>query len=205
MLIFRLRCIIKLGTPGTIFGFDVDTSHFSGNEAPEVSVQALYEPSSDPTSDDERVSLVQLRLSFRTDIYSQWTEILPRIPLGPNSRHLFKVPETEGVNFVKLNMYPDGGIVKHSFPYVKLCTDNHTQARFRVYGLVMPVFPANLDETFDLAHVTSGGRAVAVSDQHFGVGSNLILPGRGSFRHTFNDRVLSLRRKGYGRWLGDAT
>jgi allantoicase len=43
----------------------------------------------------------------------------------------------------------------------------------------MPVFPANLSQSFDLAHVFAGGRAVAVSDQHFGVGSNLILPGRG--------------------------
>lgn len=60
------RCIIKLGTSGNVFGFDVDTSHFNGmqwftiqtlrlpvvaghlpliilgNEAPQVSVQAAY-------------------------------------------------------------------------------------------------------------------------------------------------------------------
>lgn len=54
-----------------------------------------------------------------------------------------------------------------------------TQARFRVYGLVSPVFPTSLDVQLDLAHVFSGGRVVFTSDQHFGVGSNLILPGRG--------------------------
>lgn len=32
--------------------------------------------------------------------------------LGPSSRHLFKIPQAEGVNYVKLNMYPDGGIVR---------------------------------------------------------------------------------------------
>jgi allantoicase len=32
---------------------------------------------------------------------------------------------------------------------------------------------------FDLAHVFAGGRVLCVSDQHFGDGSNLILPGRG--------------------------
>ena len=53
------------------------------------------------------------------------------------------------------------------------------QARFRVYGLVAPVFPADLSAVIDLAHVFSGGRVVFTSDQHFGVGSNLILPGRG--------------------------
>ena len=59
-------------------------------------------------------------------------------------------------------MYPDGGI-----------------ARFRVYGLVSPIFPTDADAELDLAHVLSGGRAVKVSDQHFGVGANLLLPGRG--------------------------
>ena len=53
------------------------------------------------------------------------------------------------------------------------------QARFRVYGLVTPILPARFDALFDLAHVFSGGRVVCTSDQHFGVGSNLILPGRG--------------------------
>ncbi|KAF9653807.1 allantoicase [Thelephora ganbajun] len=140
-------CIIKLGTPGNITGFDVDTSHFSGNEAPEVSVEALFvaDGGADPLSDDKK-----------------WTEILPKVPLGPDSRHLFTVTASSAVNYVKLNMYPDGGI-----------------ARFRVYGAVSPVIPSDVHEEFDLAHVFSGGRVVFTSDQHFGVGSNLILPGRG--------------------------
>lgn len=54
------------------------------------------------------------------------------------------------------------------------------QARFRVYGAVIPVIPSDVHEEFDLAHVFSGGRVVFTSDQHFGVGSNLILPGRGT-------------------------
>lgn len=53
------------------------------------------------------------------------------------------------------------------------------QARFRVYGHVSPVYPSDISSAFDLAHVFSGGRVVYVSDQHFGVGSNLLLPGRG--------------------------
>ena len=58
-------------------------------------------------------------------------------------------------------MFPDGGI-----------------ARFRLFGVVVPVFP-ELGTTFDLAHVANGGLAVAYSDQHFGKASNLLLPGRG--------------------------
>ena len=57
------------------------------------------------------------------------------------------------------------------------------QARFRVYGFVTPVFP-HLSFSFDLASVYSGGQAILVSDQHYGVGSNLLLPGRGTALHT---------------------
>ncbi|KAF9793362.1 allantoicase [Thelephora terrestris] len=140
-------CIIKLGAPGNITGFDVDTSHFNGNEAPEVSVEALFaaDGEADPLPDDER-----------------WAQVLTRVPLGPDSRHLFSIATSPTANYVKLNMYPDGGI-----------------ARFRVYGTVTPAFPPNAHEEFDLAHVFSGGRVVFTSDQHFGVGSNLIIPGRG--------------------------
>ena len=41
------------------------------------------------------------------------------------------------------------------------------------------MFPDNADESVDLAHVFAGGRVVFTSDQHFGAGSNLLLPGRG--------------------------
>ncbi|KAJ7268746.1 allantoicase [Mycena haematopus] len=139
-------CIIQLGTSGSVSGFDIDTSHFNGNEAPEVSVDVLSGAvSEEPGQEDSR-----------------WVEVLPKQALGPNSRHLFRIPETTGVNFVKLNMYPDGGI-----------------ARFRVYGQVIATHPQDPAEVFDLAHVFAGGRVEFTSDQHFGVGSNLILPGRG--------------------------
>jgi len=59
-------------------------------------------------------------------------------------------------------MYPDGGI-----------------ARFRLFGVVVPVFPEDPSAIIDLAHVANGGLAVAFSDQHFGRASNLLLPGRG--------------------------
>jgi allantoicase len=58
-------------------------------------------------------------------------------------------------------MFPDGGI-----------------ARFRLFGVVVPVFPESAT-TVDLAHVANGGLAVAYSDQHFGRASNILLPGRG--------------------------
>jgi allantoicase len=59
-------------------------------------------------------------------------------------------------------MFPDGGI-----------------ARFRLYGEVVPVLPADVDAVFDLAATVNGGVAVQCSDQHFGTKDNLLLPGRG--------------------------
>jgi len=161
-------CIIRLGTTGTIVGFDIDTSHFNGNEAPEVSVDAFLAPDSDSDPD----------LANAT-----WIEILQKVPLGPSSRHLFKVPDTTRFSHVRLNMYPDGGI-----------------ARFRVYGQVAPVQPADDLMPFDLAHVFAGGRVVYTSDQHFGVGSNLILPGRGKDMGDGWETKRS-RRKGHKDWV----
>ncbi|KDN46227.1 hypothetical protein RSAG8_04454, partial [Rhizoctonia solani AG-8 WAC10335] len=141
-------CIIRLGAPsGYIIGFDIDTAHFNGNEAPAASVQALFAESREkPQADDHR-----------------WEELLPKVDLGPSSRHLFRIPQTkEAYTHVKLNMYPDGGV-----------------ARFRVYGLVAPIFPADAFAPLDLASVFSGARVVFTSDQHFGIGPNLLLPGRG--------------------------
>ncbi|KAH8119087.1 allantoicase [Phellopilus nigrolimitatus] len=161
-------CIIKFGAAGLVSGFDIDTTHFNGNEAPEVSVQALLDVNDAPPAADD----------------SRWSEILPKVPLGPNSRHLFQITRSaKAYNYVKLNMYPDGGI-----------------ARFRVYGLIRAVFTGNIDESIDLAHVFSGGRAVFVSDQHFGGGANLLLPGRGKDMGDGWETKRS-RTKGHKDWV----
>ena len=62
-------------------------------------------------------------------------------------------------------------------PY--LTSNSGFEARFRVYGVVSPTFSLHESEMFDLAHVFAGGHVEYVSNQHFGAGSNLILPGRG--------------------------
>ena len=74
-----------------------------------------------------------------------------------------------------------------------------------MYGLVTPVFPSRLDAQFDLAHVFAGGRVVFTSDQHFGVGSNLILPGRGMSALLLQSLIVTLSaiRQRHGGRLGD--
>ncbi|MBW0480933.1 hypothetical protein O181_020648 [Austropuccinia psidii MF-1] len=137
--------ILRLGvSSGTICGFDVDTSHFNGNEAPACLVHGLARLDPPPSSPDD----------------DDWETLLPLVQLGPSARHLFKIPQTKrGYRYIKLSIVPDGGV-----------------ARFRVYGQIIPIFPSG---RFDLASARMGARVVFTSDQHYGVGANLILPGRG--------------------------
>jgi len=65
---------------------------------------------------------------------------------------------------------------------------------------VHPVFPKDSNEIFDLALVSSGGRVVKVSDQHFGHGSNLTLPGRGKDMGDGWETKRS-RAKGHRDWV----
>jgi allantoicase len=93
-----------------------------------------------------------------------WETILEKKECGPSQRHGWLLPALteKAYTHVRLLMYPDGGI-----------------ARFRLYGKALPVFPQDINETFDLAATVNGGQAISCSDQHFGTIDNLLLPGRG--------------------------
>ncbi|KZO95544.1 allantoicase [Calocera viscosa TUFC12733] len=89
--------VIALGAPGTIVGFDIDTAHFNGNEAPAGSVHGYYSTDGSVPGPEEKA----------------WSEILPRASLGPSSRHLFLLPSpSTPYTHLKLSQYPDGGIAR---------------------------------------------------------------------------------------------
>ena len=88
--------LVKLGVKGVIRGFDVDTSHFTGNYPPAVSIEGTVS-----TSDD--VADLQV---------AAWTEILPATPLGPNSHHLLECASSDAWTHLRVNIYPDGGIAR---------------------------------------------------------------------------------------------
>ncbi|GAA5847645.1 hypothetical protein JCM3766R1_002433 [Sporobolomyces carnicolor] len=145
--------VVKLGAKGSVVGVDIDTGHFSGNESPASGVWGALVPEGEVISEDSPL----------------WTPLLPITPLGPAQRHLFNLPggPSPPVTHLKLTMHPDGGI-----------------GRFRAYGHVLPsASPAPSTVTaaglVDLAHVLNGGTVTGESDQHFGRGGNLVLPGRG--------------------------
>ncbi|CDW98370.1 hypothetical protein [Sporisorium scitamineum] len=160
--------ILRLGpnAGGRLVGFDVDTANFNGNEAPEISIHALA-----LTPQEEAKAGNAL-----AENDERWECLVPVSPCGPSQRHLFKVAEGKAdkiYTHIKLHMIPDGGI-----------------ARFRVYGVIPPP-PIGQGEgeqvsaenaaynLLDLAHCLNGGRVVFTDDNHFGAGSNIILPGRG--------------------------
>lgn len=129
---------------GVIQGFDIDTSHFTGNYAPSASIEACYSP----TPPDE---------------HTAWTPILSAQALQGNSHNAFRISSGETWNYLRLNIYPDGGV-----------------ARLRVYGQVSrDLSTINQGEELDLAALLNGGRALCASDMHYGHISNLLAPGRG--------------------------
>ncbi|SME92110.1 allantoicase [Pseudogulbenkiania subflava] len=88
--------LVKLGVKGVIRGFDVDTSHFTGNYPPAVSIEATVSA----TDDVEALKA------------AAWTEILPATALGPNSHHLLECANGEVWTHLRVNIYPDGGIAR---------------------------------------------------------------------------------------------
>jgi len=130
-------------------GVEIDTAFFSGNHAPEIAVEGCF------SSDDDEIK----EAGFRG-----WETILGKQECGPSRRQawLLKDITEKAYTHVRLLMFPDGGI-----------------ARFRLYGVAVPVFPQSVDDVFDLAAMVNGGVAVSCSDQHFGTKDNLLLPGRG--------------------------
>lgn len=115
-----------------------------------------------------------------------WEPVITKTECGPSQRHFFArdegITENSYTHF-RLRMYPDGGI-----------------ARFRLYGTVVPIHPADISTVLDMASVKNGGVAVNVSDQHFGSADNLLLPGRG---HDMSDgwETKRSRTPGHVDWV----
>ncbi len=136
--------IIKLGISGKIKTLEIDTRFFTGNFAPATLIEACY---SETTPDEN----------------TQWTEITENIALSGNNQLFVDVKDDTVYNFIRVNIYPDGGI-----------------ARLRVYGEPEVRWDdVTGDKQIDLVAVENGGRALACNDEHFGTMHNIIMPGKG--------------------------
>lgn len=87
--------VVKLAMPGRIYGFDVDTSYFTGNYPPFCSIEAASLETGEP------------------DDTTQWVELLAKSPLGPGAQHFFENADREKVwTHLRLHIYPDGGVAR---------------------------------------------------------------------------------------------
>lgn len=86
--------IIKLARAGRIIGFDIDTTHFTGNYAPALRIEACA--TKDDTPPDN----------------TSWVTILPHKPLGPSANHYYGCNSFESWTHLRVHIYPDGGIAR---------------------------------------------------------------------------------------------
>jgi len=135
--------IIKLGRPGKIFDVDIDTSFFFGNQPSQASLQACYSKNI-PTKK------------------ANWKTILKKKKLGPDKNHNFKIKNHSTFNFIKLNIFPDGGV-----------------ARLRLNGKV-DLERINLKgKNLNLTSILNGSTIIGCNNEHFGKAENVLSPGIG--------------------------
>ncbi len=85
-------CIVRLGVPGAIRGFDIDTSFFTGNFPPQASIDACVSDEDVPAGD--------------------WVEIVPMSELVGDAHHYVPAESQDTWTHVRLNIYPDGGVAR---------------------------------------------------------------------------------------------
>jgi allantoicase len=91
------HAIVQLGAAGIVHGVVVDTSFFTGNYPPEVSVEATGAegfPSPADLAD------------------ADWVTLVPRSPAKGDARNTFEVRDPHRYTHVRLSIYPDGGVAR---------------------------------------------------------------------------------------------
>ena len=135
--------VLKLGKPGTIFDIDIDTSHFNGNQPTHASLEGCFSRS-------------------KPNKKTKWTRLLGKKKLGPNKNHNFKSQNKSTFNYIRLNIFPDGGV-----------------ARLRLYGKIEIDKKTINNKNINLTSVLNGASIVGCNNEHFGRAENIIAPGKG--------------------------
>jgi allantoicase len=89
--------IVRLGCGGVVRRVVVDTSWFTGNYPPEVSVEAC--------GAEGYPSPAELAAA-------PWTTLVPRSPVAGDARNEFEVEAGQRATHVRLTIYPDGGVAR---------------------------------------------------------------------------------------------
>ncbi len=143
-------CVVRLGLPGRIRGFVVDTAFFRGN----FPAECMLEGASIETHADLRAI---------ADESTQWVTLVERSKLAGDSKNqLAAIACERPLTHVRLTIFPDGGV-----------------ARLRVHGEPAGAWQGRQRSgALDLAALENGARSLACSDMFFGSRHHLILPGK---------------------------
>ena len=156
--------ILKLGSPGIISKIIIDTSYFTGNFPPYFSLEGLYSETG-PKED------------------ANWKTLIGKTNLIGDSTNNFELDSKETLNFIRLQIFPDGGV-----------------ARIRLFGVVKynwNQFHSN--EIIELSSLKLGGSILAYNNAHYGDVSALLSEGRGK---TMGDGWETRRRREPGNdWI----
>ncbi len=142
-------CIIKLGLPGVIHSFVVDTAFFTGNYPTHCWIDGCGLPrGADAAASD-----------------IAWHPILARSELAGDTKNTLPLTvdahAERRFTHVRLNIFPDGGV-----------------ARLRVLGEVLPDWTSILSrrQDIDLVSAVNGGYVVDTSDRFYGDARNMLMP-----------------------------
>ena len=78
---------------------EISTHHFKGNFPSHCSIQAAFIP-------------IKKSSSLIVKNSNNWGYLLKKVNLSPNKTHIFKnkLMKNSKINFIKINIFPDGGI-----------------------------------------------------------------------------------------------
>ena len=87
-------CVVRLGVPGLIAGFEIDTRHFTGNYPPGAELEVCRSEEEMPGEE------------------ADWVQVTQRLALNGDDRIYVPIAHDEPVTHVRLHIFPDGGVAR---------------------------------------------------------------------------------------------
>ena len=157
--------IIKLGKPGLIKNIDIDTSFFNGNQPEYISLEGSNS------------------VILKNDRNVIWKKIIKKSKVFPNKNNQFKSTTNSTFKYIKLNIFPDGGI-----------------ARLRLFGNIkVDSKKISKNKLIELSSILNGASIIATNNEHFGKAENILAPGNSL---NMGDGWETRRRRGKGKGKG---
>lgn len=203
-------CVIALNSiRGDVYGIELDTAHFTGNQTPRVSIEVANCYNEDLDEEEWKFTWMPgavTRLAQGGGIQGtgkspkeieraqkacegfNWVEILGMTSLQPGYEetrmHYFSVSEevrekTNGFTHIRVNYFPDGGVARMKL-WGHACTLGKDTRESPATKEALNVPPSFRPYADpELSCEIYGGKGLSCSNKHYGVPANLIRQGEG--------------------------